>query len=110
VETLSLLLRPIGLALWGLVLVQSALSGRLDLLVRATFHPLIVASGTALLVLAALNGVHNQRHRESTLRRRPGGRERTALLVGAAIAVAMLLLPPVPSFADLASNRPSGQL
>lgn len=109
-ETLNLLLRPIGLTLWGLVLLQSALSSRLDLLVRASFHPLIVVSGAALLVLAALDATHGLRHRGSALRRVPGGRERNALLAGTAIAVAMLLLPPIPSFADLAANRPAGQL
>jgi uncharacterized repeat protein (TIGR03943 family) len=109
-ETLKLLWRPIGLMLWGLVLLQSAVSGRLDLLVRASFHPLIVVSGGALLVLAVLEARQGLRHRASALKRVPGGRERTLLLVGSAIAMAMLLLPPIPSFADLAANRSAGQL
>lgn len=99
-----------GLGLWGLVLLHSALSGRLDLLVRAAFHPLIAGSGAALLALAALDGVRSLRQRGTPQLKAPVGRERAALLLGAAIAVAMLLAPPVPSFADLASNRPSGQL
>ena len=104
------LLRPIGLGLWGLVLLHSALSGRLDLLVRAIFHPLIAGSGAALLGLAVLDGVLRLRQRGTSQQKAPRGAERTVLLLGAAIAVAMLLVPPVPSFADLASNRPSGQL
>jgi uncharacterized repeat protein (TIGR03943 family) len=109
-ETLSALLRPLALGLWGLVLVQSGLSGRLDLLVRAVFHPLIIGSGVVLLTLAALDGVRLGRQRRPSRPSRTSRRERAALLLGLALALAMLLVPPVPSFADLAANRPSGQM
>ncbi|MFO7628214.1 MAG: TIGR03943 family protein, partial [Prochlorococcaceae cyanobacterium] len=42
------------LGLWGVVLLQSAASGRLALLLRADFHPLVVVSGASLLALALL--------------------------------------------------------
>ncbi|WP_409995605.1 TIGR03943 family putative permease subunit [Cyanobium sp. ATX 6F1] len=109
-ETLNALLRPLALGFWGLVLVQSGLSGRLDLLVRAVFHPLIIGSGVVLLALAALDGVRMGRQRPAPRRNRTSRRERAALLLGFALALAMLLVPPVPSFADLAANRPGGQL
>ena len=48
------MLRALCLALWGSVLLQSAISGRLDLLLRAVFHPLVWISGGVLLLLAAL--------------------------------------------------------
>ena len=42
------------LALWGIVLLGSSLSGRLDLLLRGVFHPLVGFSGVVLLVLSPL--------------------------------------------------------
>jgi uncharacterized repeat protein (TIGR03943 family) len=63
-------LRPLGLGLWGAVLLQGGISGRLDLLLRAVFHPLVWISGVVLVV-----------------------------------AIGVLLVPPRPSFADLAANR-----
>ncbi len=91
-------LRTLSLALWGAVLLQSAVSGRLDLLLRAVFHPLVWGSGLVLLALAAVE-------LRSGARTRLAPRQRAGLLLGCGAAVAVLLLPPQPSFADLAANR-----
>ena len=91
-------LRALGLGLWGVVLLQSAVSGRLDLLLRAVFHPLVWSSGLVLLALAALQ-------LRWAVGSRLSPRQRAGLLLGCAVAVAVLLLPPRPSFADLAANR-----
>ncbi|MCT0247525.1 TIGR03943 family putative permease subunit [Synechococcus sp. CS-205] len=96
-------LKALALALWGIALLQSALSGRLDLLLRAVFHPLVWASGILLLLMAAVE-----------IRGRRGDGNRTCgrwtawLSIGAALAV--LALPPRPSFADLAANRQANLL
>jgi uncharacterized repeat protein (TIGR03943 family) len=91
-------LRALGLGLWGVVLLQSAVSGRLDLLLRAVFHPLVWGGGLVLLALAALQ-------LRWAVGSRLSPRQRAGLLLGCAVAVAVLLLPPRPSFADLAANR-----
>ena len=93
-------LRALGLGLWGVVLLQSAVSGRLDLLLRAVFHPLVWGGGLVLLALAALELRWSARANG-----RLAPRQRAGLLLGCAAAVAVLLLPPRPSFADLAANR-----
>lgn len=94
------LLPPALLALWGLVLLVSSLSGRLDLLLHPGFHGLVGAAGLALLALAAVQLV----------RSRPGGPQRIPLpwLLSAAVAAAVLAVPPDPSFTVLASSRPEG--
>ena len=88
------------LALWGIVLLGSSLSGRLDLLLRGVFHPLVGFSGVVLLVLAGaqLKGAWGQG-------RRPGAPR--GWLLGAAVALLVLAIPPNPSFSDLATNRPA---
>lgn len=91
-------LRPLGLGLWGAVLLQSGISGRLDLLLRAVFHPLVWISGVVLVVVALLELVGGGGAA-------PTPRQRTVLLVGVVVAIAVLLVPPRPSFADLAANR-----
>jgi uncharacterized repeat protein (TIGR03943 family) len=92
-------IRVVALALWGVVLLQSSLSGRLDLLLRGVFHPLVALSGVLLLLLAALQLP------------RGGWRLRERLpwpwLVSSGMALAVLLLPPNPSFSQLAANRPA---
>ncbi len=102
-------LRAPGLALWGAVLLQSSLSGRLDLLLRADFHPLVGGSGVLLLALALLDLVLALRRRRSrSLGPAPGRRRRQLIwLLAAGAALAVLALPPNPSFANLAANRPS---
>ena len=93
------MIRVVALALWGVVLLQSSLSGRLDLLLRGVFHPLVALSGVLLLLLAALQLP------------RGGWRLRERLpwpwLLSSGMALAMLLLPPNPSFSQLAANRPA---
>lgn len=92
------LLRALSLGLWGVVLLQSGISGRLDLLLRAVFHPLVWISGGLLLLLAV---VELRSHYDTPL----PPRQRWGLVAGCLVAVAVLLLPPRPSFADLAANR-----
>jgi uncharacterized repeat protein (TIGR03943 family) len=91
-------LRPLGLGLWGAVLLQSGISGRLDLLLRAVFHPLVWISGVVLVVAALLELVGGGGVT-------PTPRQRTVLLLGVVVAIGVLLVPPRPSFADLAANR-----
>lgn len=93
------LLPPALLALWGLVLLFSSLSGRLDLLLHPAFHGLVAAAGLALLALALV-----------VLLRGDGVRGRVPLpwLLCGVLGVLVLALPPDPSFTVLASNRPAG--
>jgi uncharacterized repeat protein (TIGR03943 family) len=100
--------RGTALALWGLLLLRASVDGRLDLLLRAVFHPLVALAGAALVALALAQLAQGQP-------RGPGGRERVRpaerRLVGvtALLTAAVLLWPPAPSFADLASQRPRDQ-
>jgi uncharacterized repeat protein (TIGR03943 family) len=98
------LLRGLALALWALVLLQSSVDGRLDLLLRAVFHPLVSAAGGVLLMLAVLQVLAGLQAREPR-----GGQPRDGRLslVTAAIAALLIVWPPNPSFADLASQRPT---
>jgi uncharacterized repeat protein (TIGR03943 family) len=91
------LIRPLALALWGAVLLVSTLTGRLELLLRGVFHPLVGLSGVVLLAIAlqqALQGRHERRWNRSWA-------------LSGVLAIAVLLVPPNPSFSDLASNRNS---
>jgi len=100
---LNPLLRGLALALWAVVLLQSSVDGRLDLLLRAVFHPLVSAAGGVLLVLALLQVLAGLRGDEN----RAGQQDRRLSLVTAATALLLIVWPPNPSFADLASQRPS---
>jgi uncharacterized repeat protein (TIGR03943 family) len=97
--------RALALALWAVVLLQSSVDGRLDLLLRAAFHPLVSAAGGVLLVLALLQAlVALQGERTPAgLGRRDAGLG----LASAALALLLIAAPPNPSFADLASQRPA---
>lgn len=95
-ESATALIRPLALALWGSVLLWSSLSGRLDLLLRGVFHPLVGVSGVLLLALAI-----QQANRPSPSDRRSRRRWSLSCL----LALAVLLVPPNPSFSDLAANR-----
>ena len=95
------LLRGLALALWAVVLLQSSVDGRLDLLLRAAFHPLVSAGGGVLLMLALLQVLAGVRGGENG-----GQRDGRLSLATAAIALLLILWPPNPSFADLASQRP----
>ena len=93
-------LPPFVLGLWGAVLLQAWGSGRLNLLLQADFHWLVLVSGLLLLALAGL-----------ALRFAPKRRSgRTPALVMLLAAPLVLLIPPRPSFSTLAANRSSGAL
>ena len=96
----ALPIQPALLTLWGAVLLVSSLSGRLDLLLHGAFHGLVAVAGAVLLVLALL--LLRQR------RALPAGRPPLPWLLAGLVAVAVLLLPPDPSFTVLASSRPPG--
>ena len=103
--------RALALALWAVVLLQSGLDGRLDLLLRSIFHPLVSAAGVVLLALAVLQvlvALQGGRGggRAPAESRREQRRDTGLSLVTATIAVALIVRPPNPSFADLASQRP----
>ena len=93
------MIRGALLIVWGWIVLWSVISGRLDLLLRGVFHGLVGVSGAALL----LAGV-------SLLIRHRGQRERLSWpwWSSAAIALLVLLVPPNPSFSDLAESRPQG--
>ena len=93
-------LPPFVLGLWGAVLLQAWGSGRLNLLLQADFHWLVLVSGLLLLTLAGLAA-------RFAPRRRSG---RTPALVMLLAAPLVLLIPPRPSFSTLAANRSSGAL
>jgi uncharacterized repeat protein (TIGR03943 family) len=93
-------MRAAFLALWGMVLLVSSLSGRLDLLLRGIFHPLVGLSGVLLLGLAAL-----QLRAELGTGRRPPTPK--SWWISGVVALLMLAIPPNPSFSDLAANRPA---
>jgi len=106
-EPVASLIRATALGLWAAVLLRSSVDGRLDLLLRASFHPLVLLAGLALLAIALLQAVEGWR-----LRRQPGTggggrRDLRPMLLTAAIAALLLALPPTPSFADLARQRPA---
>ena len=95
------MIRALALALWGTVLLQSYGSGRLDLLLRGLFHPLVGVSGLLLLALALQQAIASLRR---GVRRQPTP---WPWLLSSAVAIAVLLLPPSPSFSQLAASRPS---
>ena len=105
------LLRSIALALWALVLLRSSVDGRLDLLLRASFHPLVSGAGLLLLCLALLQALVGLRTRHAIPSGSAGpqasGRDRVMAMGTATLAILLMLLPPSPSFADLASQRPN---
>ena len=134
------ILRALALGLWALVLLRSCVDGRLDLLLRRSFHPLVALSGVVLLLLALLQArwafgsaaeatagrppqtrppktgplaaapratasqdeVPARSRRLNPAERRDGW----SALATALLAALLLALPPNPSFADLAAQRP----
>ena len=97
--------RALLLMLWGWTLLWSWGSGRLDLLLRNVFHGLVGAAGLAMLATGLLMLFKRRPRRE---RRRWNDVRRWRDLASASMAVMILVLPPEPSFSDLASNRPEG--
>ena len=84
---------------WGWIVLWSVISGRLDLLLRGVFHGLVGVAGAALILAGVV-----------LLIRRRGRRERLPWpwWSSSAIALLVLLVPPNPSFSDLADSRPQG--
>ena len=93
------MIRGALLITWGWIVLWSVISGRLDLLLRGVFHGLVGISGAALLLAGVV-----------LLIRQRGRYERLpwAWWSSAAIALLVLLVPPNPSFSDLAESRPQG--
>jgi len=101
------LIRAAVLGLWAAVLLRSSVDGRLDLLLRAAFHPLVLLAGFALLLIALLQLVLGLKQRQADAERTGLRRDRRQALFSGAIAVLLLAFPPAPSFADLARQRPA---
>jgi uncharacterized repeat protein (TIGR03943 family) len=101
------LIRAAVLGLWAAVLLRSNLDGRLDLLLRAAFHPLVLLAGLALLIIALLQLVLGWKQRSVAAEQAGLRRDRRQALLSGAIAVLLLAFPPAPSFADLARQRPA---
>ena len=89
------------LLLWGLTLLWSFHSGRLDLLLRGVFHGLVGVTGLVLLMLGVALLLKREKQNERW-------RWRWRWLLSGVMAALVLILPPSPSFSDLASNRPQG--
>lgn len=101
------LIRAAVLGLWAAVLLRSSVDGRLDLLLRAAFHPLVLVAGLALLLIALLQLVLGRKQRQADGERAGLRRDRRQALFSGAIAILLLTFPPAPSFADLARQRPA---
>lgn len=101
--------RALALAGWALVLAQSAASGRLYLLLRAAFHPIVWIAALLLLLLAIWQGALALRPRSPASVERGRRPEALMLLTTIGVVTALLAVPPEPSFADLASRRPRDQ-
>ena len=87
------------LVLWGLTLLWSFHSGRLDLLLRGVFHSLVGFTGLVLCMVGIALLLK---------RGQPDGRWPWPWLLSGLMAALVLILPPSPSFSDLANNRPQG--
>lgn len=125
--------RALGLVIWALVLLRSSTDGRLDLLLRQAFHPLVALAGLVMLALAVgqlvlvmqerqrnrlqRNRLHRSRLQRNRQHRSPQQRaprqapDQPAHHVGLTSLIGLLLIavPPNPSFADLARERPSDE-
>lgn len=89
-------LPELTLALLGAAMLQAWASGRLMLLMAEAFHPLVLASGMVLLLVALLSLVKGK----PLPRRRP-----RAALVLAVVATLIIIFPPRPSFSLLGADR-----
>ena len=96
---------PLQLLLWGWVMVWSTWSGRLDLLLRAVYHPVVGVGGLLLMALGVLQ--LRLAWRQRTSERLVAQPLPKGWLLSVAMALLVLALPPQPSFSDLASSRPS---
>ncbi|WP_038557056.1 TIGR03943 family protein [Synechococcus sp. KORDI-52] len=93
------MMRGTLLLLWGLTLLWSFHSGRLDLLLRGVFHGLVGFTGLMLVMFGVALLLK---------RSQPQERWRWPWLLSGLMAALVLIVPPNPSFSDLASNRPQG--
>jgi len=84
----------------GASLLQSWVSGRLDLLLAQLFHPLVGGAGVFLVLVSLFGLLLGWRFP------RPMRRPCQALLL-TLVALLVMLVPPRPSFSLLASNRSS---
>jgi hypothetical protein len=107
VRVLAAMLPSLLLALWGWLLLWSGWSGRLSLLLREAFHPLVSLAGALLLLLAGLWWLPLGRRRPPALRLRASGAVPWHWLLSAGASAAVLAFPPAPSFSDLAATRPT---
>ena len=89
------------LLVWGITLLWSFHSGRLDLLLRGVFHGLVGITGLLMLMLGVALLLKRGQEQERW-------RWRWPWLLSGLMGVLILILPPSPSFSDLASNRPQG--
>ncbi|WP_320667498.1 TIGR03943 family putative permease subunit [Prochlorococcus sp. MIT 1307] len=95
---MATLIGPILLGLWGWLMLWSTWSGRLALLLRGVFHPVVGVTGMLLIMLAVI--LLFPRFRQN--------RKRIPLAwsLSSLLAIFSLLFPPDPSFSELAANRP----
>lgn len=93
------MIRGVVLILWGWVVLWSVHSGRLDLLLRGVFHNLVAVSGITLVIVGIAVFHRNLGRREPIL---------LSWLAGGLTALLVLIIPPNPSFSDLAATRPQG--
>ena len=87
--------RALLMMVWGWTLIWSWGSGRLDLLLRGVFHGLVGVAGLVMLALGVLLLIQRRAQRD----------RRWQAIASASMAVTILMLPPQPSFSDLAGNR-----
>ena len=93
------MIRGTLLIIWGWIVLWSVISGRLDLLLRGVFHGLVGVSGAALLLAGVVLVLGHRSNRE---------RMPWPWWSSATIALLVLIVPPNPSFSDLAESRPQG--
>ena len=93
------MIRGTLLIIWGWIVLWSVISGRLDLLLRGVFHGLVGVSGAALLLAGVVVAIRQRGRRE---------RMPWPWWSSATIALLVLIVPPNPSFSDLAESRPQG--
>ena len=99
-ESLATVSRGLLLILWGCTVLWSVVSGRLELLLNSVFHSLVAGSGVALLITGAALIIRSRRRQQRELP--------WTLFASGTMAALVVLIPPNPSFSDLASNRPQG--
>ena len=85
------------LLLWGLTLLWSFHSGRLDLLLRGVFHGLVGVTGLVLLMLGVALLLKREKQEE---------RWRWPWLLSGVMAALVLVLPPSPSSAIWPATAP----